>query len=118
MNSNKNRDSFLKGALILGMAGIIVKIMGAFFRIPLANLIGSKGMGYYQTGYSVYALFLTLATAGFPTALAKLVSEKNAIGDYKGVHKIFKISYIVLFITGLVAFCIFFFGARYIVNMQ
>lgn len=116
MNNNKNKDSFLKGALILGMAGIIVKIMGAFFRIPLGNLIGAKGMGYYQAVYPVYTLFLTLATAGFPTALAKLVSEKNAIGDYKGVHKIFKISYTVLFITGLVAFCIFFFGAKYIVQ--
>ena len=116
MNSNKNKDSFLKGALILGMAGIIVKIMGAFFRIPLGNLIGAKGMGYYQAVYPVYTLFLTLATAGFPTALAKLVSEKNAIGDYKGVHKIFKVSYTVLFITGLIAFCIFFFGAQYIVT--
>ena len=58
-------------------------------------------MGYYQAAYPVYTLFLTLATAGFPTALAKLVSEKNAIGDYKGAHKIFKVSYTVLFITGL-----------------
>ncbi|CEI71587.1 MULTISPECIES: putative polysaccharide biosynthesis protein [Romboutsia] len=116
MSNNKNKDSFLKGALILGLAGIIVKIMGAFFRIPLGNLIGAEGMGYYQAAYPVYTLFLTLATAGFPTALAKLVSEKNAIGDHKGAHKIFKVSYTVLFITGLVAFCIFFFGADYIVN--
>ncbi|MGL4913001.1 MAG: putative polysaccharide biosynthesis protein [Romboutsia sp.] len=116
MNNNKNKDSFLKGAFILGMAGIIVKIMGAFFRIPLGNLIGSKGMGYYQAVYPIYTLFLTLATAGFPTALAKLVSEKNAVGDYKGVHKIFKVSYTVLFMTGLIAFSIFFFGAKEIVT--
>lgn len=116
MNNNKNQDSFLKGAFILGMAGIIVKIMGAFFRIPLGNLIGEEGMGYYQAAYPVYTFFLTLATAGFPTALAKLVSEKSAIGDYKGAHKIFKVSYTVLFMTGLIAFAIFFFGAEYIVN--
>ena len=73
MSSNTNKESFLKGALILGMAGIVVKIMGAFFRIPLGNIIGSTGLGYYQTVYPVYTLFLTLATAGFPTALAKLV---------------------------------------------
>lgn len=116
MNNNKNKDSFLKGAFILGAAGIIVKIIGAFFRIPLGNLIGEEGMGYYQAAYPVYTLFLTLATAGFPTALAKLVSEKSAIGDYKGAHKIFKVSYTVLFMTGLIAFAIFFFGANYIVN--
>ena len=57
-------------------------------------------MAYYQAAYPVYTLFLTLATAGFPTALAKLVSEKNAIGDHKGAHKIFKVSYTVLFMTG------------------
>jgi len=116
MSNNNKKDSFLKGAFILGLAGIIVKIIGAFFRIPLGNLIGEEGMGYYQAAYPVYTLFLTLATAGFPTALAKLVSEKNAIGDYKGAHKIFKVSYTVLFITGILAFCIFFFGAEYIVN--
>lgn len=114
MNNNNNKESFLKGALILGMAGIIVKVMGAFFRIPLGNLIGSEGMGYYQVVYPVYTLFLTLATAGFPTALAKLVSEQRAIGDYGGANKTFKISYTVLFITGLISFSIFFFGANFI----
>ena len=116
MSSVKAKDSFLKGAFILGMAGILVKVMGAFFRIPLGNLIGSEGMAYYQAAYPVYTLFLTLATAGFPTALAKLVSEKNAIGDHKGAHKIFKVSYTVLFMTGILAFLVFFFGADYIVN--
>lgn len=116
MDNNKNKDSFLKGAIILGVAGIIVKIMGAFFRIPLGRLIGSEGMGYYQAAYPVYTLFLTLATAGFPTALAKLVSEKTAIGDHKGANKIFKVAYIVLLITGLVSFAILFFGADYIVT--
>ena len=116
MSNSKGKESFLKGALILGLAGVLVKIIGAFFRIPLGNLIGAEGMGYYQAAYPVYTLFLTLATAGFPTALAKLVSEKNAIGDYKGAHKIFKVSYTVLAITGFIAFCIFFFGADFIVN--
>lgn len=118
MNNNRNKDSFLKGALILGAAGIIVKIMGAFFRIPLGNLIGSEGMGYYQAAYPVYTLFLNLAIAGFPTALAKLVSEKTAIGDHRGAHKIFKVSYTVLLITGLLSFSVFFFGAEYIVKMM
>ena len=114
MSNNTNKESFLKGALILGMAGIVVKIMGAFFRIPLGNIIGSTGLGYYQTVYPVYTLFLTLATAGFPTALAKLVSEQRAIGDYGGADKTFRISYTVLFITGLVSFSAFFFGADFI----
>lgn len=114
MSNNTSRESFLKGALILSLAGIIVKIMGAFFRIPLSNLIGSIGMGYYQVVYPIYTLFLTLAVAGFPTALAKLVSEQRAVGDFKGANKTFRISYTVLFITGLISFSIFFFGAEFI----
>lgn len=116
MDNNSSKDSFLKGALILGLAGILVKIIGAFFRIPLGNLIGAEGMGYYQAAYPVYTLFLTLATAGFPTALAKLVSEKMAIGDHQGAHNIFKVSYMVLIITGFVSFLILLFGSKYIVN--
>ena len=116
MSNNTNKESFLKGALVLGLAGIITKIMGAFFRIPLGNLIGSEGMGYYQVVYPVYTLFLTLATAGFPTALAKLVSEQRAVGDFGGANKTFRISYTVLFITGLISFSIFFFGAEFISN--
>ena len=65
MSNNNNKESFLKGALILSMAGIVVKIMGAFFRIPLSNLIGSVGMGYYQVVYPIYTLFLTLAVLVF-----------------------------------------------------
>ena len=116
MDQNNKKDSFLKGALILGIAGLVVKVLGAFFRIPLGNFIGAEGMGYYQAAYPVYTLFLTLATAGFPTALAKLVAEKIAIDDYSGANKIFKVSYIILFITGFISFCIFLFGAEFIVN--
>lgn len=116
MDNNKNKESFLKGALILGAAGVVVKIMGAFFRIPLGNLIGSTGMGYYQAVYPVYTLFLTLATAGFPTALAKLVSEKRAVGDFGGANKTFKVASTILFLTGLISFCIFYFGADFIVT--
>ena len=71
-------------------------------------------MGYYQVVYPIYTLFLTLAVAGFPTALAKLVSEQRAIGNYRGANITFKISYTVLFITGLISFSAFFFGAKFI----
>ena len=115
MSSNK-KNTFLMGTIILGVAGVIIKILGAIFRIPLGNMIGEDGMGYYQASYSVFALFLTLATAGFPTAISKLVSEQVAVGNHKGANEIFKITHIMLFITGFVMFIILFFGAGYIVN--
>ncbi|SHI96606.1 stage V sporulation protein B [Geosporobacter subterraneus DSM 17957] len=112
--SNK---SFLKGAVILGIAGMIVKIMGAFFRIPLGNIIGATGFGYYQAAYPIYVLLLTVSTAGIPTAISKLVSEKNAVGDRHGAFKVFKVSFILLFITGIITSSILFFGAKIIVNL-
>ena len=77
--ANSKNKSFLKGAVILGLAGIIIKVLGAFFRIPLANIIGDDGMGYYQTAYPIYNLFLTLAIAGIPTAIARMVAERTAL---------------------------------------
>lgn len=119
MKVSNKKNSFLMGTLILGAAGVIIKILGAIFRIPLANFIGAEGMGYYQTAYPVYALFLTLATAGFPTAIAKLVSEQVALGNHKGANEIFKITHLMLFVTGLVTFLILFIGADNIVtNVQ
>ncbi|TCO71366.1 putative polysaccharide biosynthesis protein [Marinisporobacter balticus] len=110
--------SFLKGAAILAAAGIIVKIMGAFFRIPLGNMIGSEGMGYYQTSYPIYVALLTISTAGIPTAISKLVSEKNAVGDRYGAHRIFKVSFALLFIIGIVTSAILFFGSGMIVKFM
>ena len=75
------KKSFMKGAVILGAAGVLVKILGAFFRIPLANIIGDTGMAYYQTAYPVYVLLLAVSTAGIPTAIARLVSERTAEGN-------------------------------------
>ena len=110
------RNSFLKGAAILGAAGVIVKILGAFYRIPLSNIIKTEGMGYYQTAYPLYVLLLTVSTSGFPVAIAKLVSEKRALGNFKGAHKVFKVAFVGLFITGIITSMFVFFNGRLIVR--
>lgn len=112
----KEENSFLKGAFILSLAAIVVKILGAIYRIPLSNLIKSEGMGYFQTAYPYYTLLLTVSTAGFPVAIAKLVSEKRSRGDFRGAHKVFKVSLIALLIFGLFTSIYLFFNARRIVD--
>lgn len=98
--SKRNRN-FIRGAAMLGIAGIIVKIVGAVFRIPLGNLIGDVGMSYYQTAYPIYNWLLVVSTAGIPTAIAKMISEKEALGDRLGVQRIFKTAFWLLTIIGL-----------------
>lgn len=110
------KDSFLKGAAILGIAGAIVKVLGAFYRIPLNNILGSEGIGYYQTAYPLYVLLLTISTAGFPVAVAKLVSEKRALGDHKGAHKVFKVAFSGLLIAGILTSLFVFINAKSIVR--
>lgn len=109
-------NSFIKGAAILGIAGGIVKILGAIYRLPLANIIGSEGMGYYQTAYPLYTLLLTISTAGFPVAIAKLVSEKRAIEDYNAAHRVFKVALIGLFLGGILTSSFVFFFSKDIVS--
>ena len=111
-----SKDNFLKGAAILGIAGAIVKILGAFYRIPLNNILGSEGIGYYQTAYPLYVLLLTISTAGFPVAIAKLVSEKRAIGNHKAAHKAFKVAFLGMLIAGILTSVFVFTNAKNIVT--
>ncbi len=112
MSNNK----FLKGAAVLGIAGAIVKILGAFYRIPLGNILGTEGMGYYQTAYPLYVLLLTVATSGLPVSIAKLVSEKRAAENYKGAYKVFKVAFVGLFIIGTITSIFVFINGQNIVN--
>lgn len=116
-NANTKNKSFIGGAIILGIAGIIIKVLGAFFRIPLTNIIGDDGMGYYQTAYPIYNLFLTLAIAGIPTAIARMVSERLALDRKYEAHRVFKVSFGLLFATGVVTSSILFFGAGTITKL-
>ena len=107
------KKSFMKGAVILGAAGVLVKILGAFFRIPLANIIGDTGMAYYQTAYPVYVLLLAVSTAGIPTAIARLVSERTAEGNHREAWRIFRLSFGLLAGIGIVTCLILVIGAPF-----
>lgn len=95
-------NSFMKGALILTLAGFLVKILGAVYRLPLALMIKDEGMGLYQMAYPIYITLLAISTAGLPTAISKMVAEDMAVGKYKNSHRIFIISLLVLSVIGFV----------------
>ncbi len=110
-------NSFIKGAFILGIAAIIAKILGAAFKIPLTNLVDDTGIGYYNSAYPIYGALLAVSTAGIPAAIAKMVSERVAAGDRYGAHRVFKVSFFVLFIIGLATSISLFIGADIISNL-
>ncbi|MDR2355601.1 MAG: polysaccharide biosynthesis protein [Clostridiales Family XIII bacterium] len=98
-----SKKTFLTGAAILGAAGLLVQMMGAVFRIPLANIIGEVGMGYYQTAYPVYIFLLVFSTNGAPAAISKMSSERIAAGRRAEAHRVFRLAFVVMFAFGLVA---------------
>ena len=70
----KKRD-FTYGAIVLAVSGFVVKLVGAIFKIPLTNLVGSSAMGYFGSAYSIYSFLLSLATSGLPTGVAAMISR-------------------------------------------
>lgn len=76
--SNKNLlgGSFVKMAAILAAAGLIVRVIGFLYRLPLTNMIGDRGNGIYSAGYYIYNFFLIMSSAGLPVAISKMISEK------------------------------------------
>ena len=109
MSSNK----ILKGTAVLAIAGIVVKVLGAIFKIPLNALIGAEGLAYYGYAYPLYSLFIVIATAGIPVAISRLVSEKVAVNDYENAQRVFKISRVLMFVIGFISFLICYFGADF-----
>ena len=107
-------DGVLKGTAIIGMAGIVVKILGAIFRIPLTNWVGSVGMSYYQVAYNIYNAFILMAIAGFPVAISRLVSENLARKQNENAQKIFRVATALMGIIGGLSAGVCFFGADFL----
>ena len=95
------KDRFLKGALILTMAGFMVKVIGSVNRILLSRLLGGEGIGLYQMAYPIYLLMLSVCSAGVPVAVSIIVAEKVAKNDYAQAHRIFKVTLGLMAVFGL-----------------
>ena len=107
----------MKGATILVIAGIVSKIFGAIFRIPLTNMIGAEGQAYYSAAYAVYNLLFVIATAGFPVAISRMVSSRIAEGDFINAHKSYRLAMKVSWALGITSFLIMYFGAGAIAGL-
>jgi len=95
------KTSFVKQAAVLAVAGILVRVLGFLYRVPLTNMIGDEGNGIYSAGYYIYTFFLVMSSAGLPVAISKMVSEKISLGRFAAAHKIFKVSLWFSFAVGL-----------------
>lgn len=113
--SQKGRNFLVQGS-ILAIAGVITKIIGAVYRVPLVNILGDKGMGYYGVAFQIYAIALTLTSYSLPLAVSKLVSARVATGEYKNAYKVFRGAMTFAIATGGIVAAIIFFGADFIAS--
>ena len=110
--SKQKKQSFLGGAAILTAAVVIVKLIGAVYKLPLNNILGSVGKTYFDTAYLIYNFLMIFSTAGLPLAISKLTSQAHAQGRENQKRKIFSTSVWLFFILGLVGSLLMFFGAE------
>lgn len=102
-------NKFISGVLVLTLSAIIVKIIGLVYKIPMLRLLGSEGMGYFNSAYEIYALFCTVATTGLPVAMSVMISSLN---DERGDERVFRISMRLFFCLGAVGCAIMIAFAR------
>lgn len=114
---SSKKQNFLQGAIVLSAAAIIVKVIGAVYKIPLMNIIGGEGFGYYNTAYQIFTPLYTIATAGIPIAVARMVSECVTLGRFRDVRRIFKISMICFLVTGTAGSLIMLFGSKFLAGV-
>lgn len=99
---NKRKEKgrkFISGVYILTLSTVIVKIIGLIYKIPMLKLLGSTGMGYFNSAYEIYASFCVIATSGIPVAMSLLISSTE---DERRRRKIFKVAFFTFLMLGIV----------------
>ena len=110
-------QNYLHGAAILTVGVIIMKLLGFFYKIPLGNILGDEGYSMFMGAYSIYNIFFTLATAGLPVALSRLVAEADANGRIRQEEKTFRVALVSFTALGLLFAAILFFFPNWLASV-
>lgn len=123
LNEQKTH-SFMGNVAIILFAQVMVKVLGLIYRMVITNIdgFGDAGNGFYNAGFQVYTVLLAISSVGIPNAIAKMVAERAALGDYKSAHRIFRTAFTLFAVIGIVCAAILYLGADFIaihiVNMD
>ena len=117
-NRSAKQNTFFGGAAILAVGILVVKLIGMFYKIPLVNIIGEEGTADFNNAYNIYAVLLTISTAGLPVAVSKLVSEANALGRRNQVRRIFRLALAAFLTLGVASFMVMYFRADWLAGLM
>lgn len=107
------KESFIKGTLILAGAALIARVLGLFQRVPLEHILGDIGNASYSQANAAYFMLLTLATAGIPSTLSKMVSERHALNRPEEARRVYQAALLFAGVAGLVMFVLLYALAPY-----
>ncbi|MBQ8263376.1 MAG: polysaccharide biosynthesis protein [Oscillospiraceae bacterium] len=100
--ADTKKQNYLHGAAILTFGVVIIKILGAIYKIPMGNILGDEGFGIFNTAYNVYNVFLTIATAGFPVALSRMISAANTLDRKAQAKRTMNVALVTFAVLGFV----------------
>ena len=107
----QKKDDFLMQGMILAVAMVLTKVIGVVYRIPLTNILGDEGNGFYGYAFEVYAMTLMLSSLSIPTAVSKLVAARVAMRQRRNAFRVFVCAFLLSAAVGLVVTLLIFFGA-------
>ena len=116
MSDNTKKQTFLHGAALLAMATAAVKLIGAFYKIPLKGIIGDQGYGYFMTAYDVYSVLLLISTAGLPVAMSRMISQASAVDNHNQVRRVYKTARAIFLGLGIVSSLLMVLGSNWLAN--
>lgn len=114
MSKKNNTSNFLVQGSILAIASIIVRLIGLVYKIPMTNILGNEGIGYYNTAYEIYNLGLILSSYSLPLAVSKLIAAKEVLHEYENSRRVFQVAMLFATAVGTIMTCIIWFGADFI----
>ncbi len=113
MSTNQKNDLLRQGS-ILAVAGILVRLIGILYRIPMSNLLGDAGNGIYSVAYGIYSVTLTLASSSLPLAVSKLIAQRSIQKQHKNAYRLFRVALTFSLAVGAAAALFLFFGADFL----
>ena len=102
MSEPTKKPSFLQGTIWLAFAAAVVKVIGAFYKIPLNAIIGEQGFAYYNTAYEIYSVLMSLSIAGLPVAMSRMISQANTLGNYNQVRRTYATARFIFLTMGMI----------------
>ena len=100
--AEQKKQNFLQGTALLAAATVIVKLVGALYKVPLNAIIGEKGFGYFSTAYEIYNILLMISTAGLPVAMSRMISQASSLEHYGQVRQEYSTAKRMFLLLGIV----------------